>query len=64
MDPGEGGGNVAVDLMFIPGGGGPTGDPKLFGFIVSENVKRNLRNLELAQLVILHSFCTFGILKH
>lgn len=36
MDPGEGGGKVAVDLMLVPGGGGPTGDPKLLGFNVSE----------------------------
>lgn len=35
MDPGEGGGSVTVDLTLVPGGGGPTGDPRLFGFIVS-----------------------------
>lgn len=25
-------GSVAVERMWVPGGGGPTGDPKLFGF--------------------------------
>lgn len=39
MEPGDGGGSVAVDLMLVPGGGGPTGDPKLLGFMESEKYK-------------------------
>lgn len=49
---------MAVDLMLVPGGGGPTGDPKLLGFMESENKKCKVRyeNLVSAMksILVLH----------